>query len=79
MQRSVGNQMNVVITSGSHVASGTLSESELSDLLAYAATLCLPRTVIGWETESGCLCYVMFGADLSDLIGQARSLAGKVI
>jgi hypothetical protein len=70
--------MNVVITSGLHVASGTLSQAELRDLLAYAATLCLPRTVIGWETESGCLCCELFGGDIGDLNGRARSLAGKV-
>jgi hypothetical protein len=70
--------MNVTITSGSAVASGTLSQAELSELLAYAATLCLPRTVIGWETESGCLCCELYGGDIDDLIGRARGLAGKV-
>jgi hypothetical protein len=70
--------MNVTIASGSHVASGTLSQGELRELLAYAATLCLPRTVIGWQAESGCLCCELFGGDIDDLMGRARGLAGKV-
>jgi hypothetical protein len=57
--------MNVVITSGPAVASGSLTQAELSDLLAYAATLCLPRTVIGWETESGGVECELFGDDLA--------------
>jgi hypothetical protein len=57
--------MNVTITSGPAVASGSLSQAELSELLAYAATLCLPRTVIGWESESGGVECDVFGGDLA--------------